>query len=225
MADTIDAPPNHFEIEHHDEEGEPKRPLPEANSSWKVYLQPYWLAPLLSNNKLIYGLAITFWYLVQFIGCVAVINFYSDIDRLTPCDLTGDLADPKKSSEVFDMPLLMLAIWHIIEWIRTTVLLTVICIGVRWVLVWYLTVPNTLFGLVTYALVHMSYFDEDGQKCRETQVNRGKWLLVEIIAFWVLFFLFTFPFLITICMGKERADRTLALADEDSDADDVPEGN
>ena len=117
------------------------------------------------------------------------------------------------------MPLLMLAIFHMIEWIRTTVLLTVVCIGVKWLLFWYLTVPNTLYGLVTYALVHITYFDEDGQKCRDAQPDRAAWLLVEIVAFWVMFFLFAFPFLFTLCMGKDKADATLKKAYEEAQED------
>lgn len=93
-----------------------------------------------------------------------------------------------------------------IEWIRTTVLLTVICIGVNWTIAWYVTIPNTLFGLVTYAFVHMAYFDEDGQKCKDAQENRGAWLLGEIIAFWCIFFCFTFPMVITVFLGKDKAD-------------------
>jgi hypothetical protein len=34
-------------------------------------------------------------------------------------------------------------------------------------------------------------------------------LLAEVICFWVLFFLYVFPFIWTIAMGKERADKTL----------------
>ena len=168
-----------------------------------------WLSILLNKNKLLYGLTITFWYLANFIGCVAVINLYSDKDRLIPCDVTGELAVPDNASKVFDLPLLMLAIWHMIEWIRTTVLLTVVCIGVNWMLVWYITMPNTIFGLVAYAIVHMSYFSDDGKLCKEVQENRADWLLGEIIGFWSVFFCFVFPFLGTLCMGRKRADDTL----------------
>ena len=46
------------------EEEEPKKPLPEPHSPWSVYFSPYWLTYLISKNKLIYGISITFWYLV-----------------------------------------------------------------------------------------------------------------------------------------------------------------
>jgi len=82
-------------------------------------------------------------------------------------------------------------------------------------MVWYVTMPNTLFGLIVYAIVHMSYFSEDGKKCKEVQEYRADWLLVEIIAFWVLFFIYSFPFIFTLCLGKTRADATLKNAEDE----------
>ena len=220
-AGIDDMPVKNLESTVKEEEEDEKEPLPEELSSWKVYLKPYWLTILLNKNMVFYGIWITIWYLAQFVGCVAVINLYSDKDRLIPCDVTGTLADPEESSKVFDLPLFMLALWHIIEWIRTTVLLTVVCIGVNWILVWYVTIPNTLFGLITYAIVHMSYFSEDGKACQEYQENRANWLLGEIIGFWVLFFLFTFPFLYTLCRGKATADAVLKKAYEDAEEEEM----
>ena len=122
--------------------------------------------------------------------------------------------------KVFDTPLLMLAIFHIIEWIRVTFLLTVTLIGVNWAIVWYVTTPNTLFGIVVYAYVHMVYTSSDGKACGEVQENRYLWLLGEIIAFWVLFFFFAFPFVIMFCRGKGRADELLLEAYEKGGDDD-----
>ena len=46
----------------------------------------------MGRNKLIYGLSVTFRYLTQFIGCVTVINLYSDHDRENICDtIKGDI--------------------------------------------------------------------------------------------------------------------------------------
>ena len=160
------------------------------------------------------------WYIAQFIGCVSTINLYSDVERTKPCALTGDLADGNKASEVFDLPLLLLACFHIIEWLRTTILLVVILIGVNWVIVWYATVINTLFGMIVYAFVHMAYFDEQGELCAEAQPDRAMWLMGEIIAFWVSYFFFAFPFVMMFCRGKAVADATLVEAYEKKDEDD-----
>ena len=191
--------------------------LPPKRSSWTVYLKPFWWSTLLSKNRLCYGLNLTFWYLAQFIGAVACINLYSDSDRLLPCSDTGVLATSEGASDVYDFPLLMVAIYHMIEWIRTTLLLTVSCIGVNWSIGWYVTMPNTLYGIVAYAIVHMAYFSEDGEACRDQQEYRAQWLFAEIICFWVLFFVYSFPFMFSICLGKDRADATLEKAKEDAE--------
>ena len=175
---------------------------------------------LLNQTKIIYGFTITFYYLLMFIGSVACVNLYSDADRLLPCATTGKLANPEEATKVFDTPLLILAIWHIIEWIRTTVLLTVVCIGVNWTVIWYATMPNSIFGIVAYAIVHMVYFSEDGKLCKEVQTNRASWLLGEIIGFWVVFFFFVFPFIWTLCLGKDRAQNKLTAFYEKEDDDD-----
>ena len=177
-------------------------------------MSPSWLTLILNNTKLIFGLLGLFWYLGQFIGAVATINLYSDIERLKPCALTGDLADPYKAAEVFDLPFLLLAIYHIIEWLRATLLLTVIMIGVNWTIVWYITSINSLFGMIVYAFVHMAYFDESGELCGEAQPDRRMWLMAEIIAFWCTYFFFAFPFVVLFCRGKAKADATLAFAYE-----------
>ncbi len=215
-VDRLDQDPT----DKNEKEEEERIPPPEQLSPWKVYLMPHWLTILLNNTKKVYGPVIGFWYLAQFIGCCATINLYGDKDRLNPCTVTGTLADPEEASKVYDLPLLLMAIFHMIEWIRTTVLLTIVLIGVNWTIFWYLTIPNTLYGLVTYAFVHMAYFDQDGQDCVEAQPDRASWFLVEIIFFWVAFFLFIFPFIWTLCMGKGKADEILLKNYEEGEGSD-----
>ena len=140
---------------------------------------------------------------------MATVNLYSDIERLNSCDVIGTLADRNESSTIYDVPLLFLAIYHMIEWIRASILLTVTCIGVNIVSIWYWTILNSLYGLIGYSVAHMSYFSDEGQLCKDVQEHRSQWLLAEIIAFWVLFFIFSFPFLGTLCLGKDSADVTL----------------
>ena len=120
---------------------------------------------LLKKNKLIYGSVVTFWYLAQFIGAVACVNLYSDDERLNPCG--EKVPDPDDASEVYDIPLLLIGIYHIVEWIRTAVLLTVVCIGVNLTVVWYMMIPNTIFGLVVYLFAHWQLFSDDGVDCKD----------------------------------------------------------
>ena len=205
-----------------DKEEDTRIPPPTPGSPWKMYFTSYNLSVLMNQTKIVYAFVITFWYLAQFIGAVACVNLYSDVERLIPCDTVGSLANPEESSKVFDVPLLFLSIYHIIEWIRATVLLTIVIIGINITYLWYATLLNTVYGMIAYAVAHMSYFSEDGELCRDHQEPRATWLLVEIVCYWLFFFIFSFPFVCTLCMGKERADATLKtrfdkLAPEDDE--------
>ena len=113
MVDAeIDAPPTK-DIKQEEEEGESKPDPPPAGSPWKIYLKNQWISILLNRSKLIFGFYTGLWYLLQFIGCVAVINLYSDKDRKNECQTIKDANKGKDvdlgelSSEVFDFPLLM----------------------------------------------------------------------------------------------------------------------
>lgn len=170
QSDELDQNPNKNvdeSIVEEEQEEDTRVPPPPMNSPWSVYLKPQFLTVLISRNKLIYGFSITLWYLAQFIGAVATINLYSDVERKNSCDIKGDLLDPDESSKVFDVPLVLLAIYHMVEWIRMAIMLTVVCIGVNLTAIWYLLIPNTVYGLIAYVIVHISYFSEDGKLCKE----------------------------------------------------------
>ena len=60
------------------------------------------------------------------------------------------------------MALYLLAIYHIIEWLRTTILLILVCMGGGLAIVYYISMANIVYGIVTYAFVHEAYFGERG---------------------------------------------------------------
>ena len=97
----------------------------------------------------LFGINIVIYYLLQLAACIAITNFYSDTDRFYSCRI-DNYRKPLDAAAVFDKPLLVLAIYHLVEWIRTTILLATICMGsaMSWLMwPWYFTVFNTLFGL------------------------------------------------------------------------------
>jgi hypothetical protein len=71
-----------------------------------------------------------------------------------------------------DPAILMLGIFHITEWIRCTILLTVICLGVNLMQVWYVLGLNTIFGLVAFIYVHVVYFGDAAKGCAADQPTR-----------------------------------------------------
>lgn len=63
---------------------------------------------------------------------------------------SGTVVKGDEASKVFDTAIKLAGIFHIIEWIRTTLLLTVICIGVNLMSIWYFTAISSLYGLAVY---------------------------------------------------------------------------
>lgn len=204
------------EIDDDEEHVEP----PPANSPWKTYFQPQWATMILSRSKLIYLPLVFFKYGMEFAFCVAVVNFYSDIDRTTPCKLVGPLADSGNASAVFDSPLFLLGIYHIIEWIRTTVMLVIVIIGANLMQFWYITSLNFFFGIFCAIWTAVAFFSEDGSACYDVQTYRGQFIMWELILFLVYFLFFHIFQVIFFCQGKERIDAKLRESDEDSDEED-----
>jgi len=139
-----------------------------------------------------YSFLIGFYYTLQFTLAISAANFYSDSDRFIGCG-TEELTEPAKATTVYDMPLFLLSLYHGIEWLRSALLLTMVCIGVNLTIVWYISCLNAIFGLVCYVFTYITLFSGDGQQCKEAQQFRATFLLVECILFWVVFLPFVFP--------------------------------
>lgn len=117
----------------------------------------------------------------------------------------GTLLEGEEASAVYDLAILLAGWYHVIEWIRTTLLLTVICIGVNLISVWYLTSIITLYGIGVFAYIHYVYFAlAEGKACAEAQPTRHMWLMIEIIYFWAVFLSCQCPMFLLRLYKKER---------------------
>lgn len=154
---------------------------------------------------------------MQLAACIGTVNFYGDQDRDKKCGSSG--STPEEYALTFDIPLLLLAIYHMIEWIKTTFLLTVVCVNLNLMWVYYGLAFNTLYGVIAIVYTMIVVFSEDGQDCAlpGKQEYRGMWLKVEIIGFWVLFFLYPGPVLPLRFCSKESHDQIINKKDDDDD--------
>ena len=103
---------------------------------------------------------------------------------------SGTVISGNDASTVFDTAIKLAGIFHIIEWIKTTLLLTVICIGVNLMSVWYASAISGLYGIAVFFYMMSVMASDLGQACAVSQKTRYTWLIVEIVYFWVLFFIF-----------------------------------
>lgn len=98
-------------------------------------------------------------------------------------------------------------------------MLTVVCIGVNLMIVWYATIFNSLFGLVAYIVAITATFSEDGAACSEVQSARYKFLVIDIVIFFVTFFFFSWPIIVLRCKSKQSHEKTLRKNDSEEESD------
>jgi hypothetical protein len=110
-------------------------------------------------------------YFYHFCFTIAGINNYCDVSRFDICE--GNSKDA--SSAVFDKALLFATIYHLIEWVRWTMFLT-IPTGLLNVLgLYYLIgILNVPFGI--FALVNAFITSTSNEKCHKIQVERSRYL-------------------------------------------------
>ena len=78
----------------------------------------------------------------------------------------GTKIQGEAASDVLDLAIKLTGIFHVCEWIRTTILLTVICIGANLMHVWYITGAITsLYGIAVFILLHVVYASPQGKAC------------------------------------------------------------
>ena len=99
---------------------------------------------------------------------------------------TNFLTAGDEASKVYDMALYVLGIFYVIEWIRTTILLAIICIGANLLPLWYASAISAPFAIGVIIYAHVVYASDDSKACA----------VVELIYFWTLFWIYQVPMLL-----------------------------
>ena len=152
---------------------------------------------------------------------VSACNFYSDVTRLGKCDLGNGIEKVgEDASSIMDTGIKVCGVFHIIEWIRTTMLLCIILIGSPLLNIWYFTaIPSALYGIVAFIIMHTVAFGGDAANCKEEQPTRYDWLKYEIIFFWTLFWIFQCPMGVFRLFKKEKLEEWLVEEEDDEEED------
>ena len=125
----------------------------------------------------------------------------------------------EENSEVYDPALVLLSIYHMIEWVRVIVFAVVVIIGANLMLIYQILSLNAIYGLIAYIVAHAAYFSTRGQECKDFQETRANFLLADIIVFWVTFVLQQIPYLFLFPIGKASCQECLKEEDEDENKD------
>ena len=214
---AVDQEPTKNVDEAPEQSGDEKKEL--TILTWPQYYKPANMQQLLTKRwKLTTG-PIFLYYIIQFIMCVGACNFFSDTTRTNTCTLKdGSLLENEEASAVFDTSLRLVTIWHIAEWVRSTVMLCITMLGAPFLSIWYATgIVTSLFGLISFLLVHVGRFGEEGISCAESQSTRGQWMIWEVIFFWLFFGFFQFPMIVFRCCKKEKLSEIIEENDDEDE--------
>lgn len=196
-----------------------EKDVPKELPSWMSFFHPNVITNVLHKKYGIFGVIVALYYSMQFVCCVAACNFYSDASRKISCVRDDDsvIMGPDDSSEVLDLAIKLCGIWHVMEWIRSTVLLTVVFIGVNLMWVWYCTAVTAIYGVGVFLYLVAVYASEDGMACGKVQETRYQWMLCEIIFFFVFFWVYQVPVLLIRCFNKQKLHDALNKESEDEE--------
>ena len=86
---------------------------------------------------------------------------YVNYSRFTGCEGATDF---KEASAVYDNAIFLVLVFHIIEWVRQTVMITTILVGVPWLLLYNILAINLPFGLIACLIGMISGFGSE-QTC------------------------------------------------------------
>ena len=185
---------------------------------FKYFCRPENMAIIIGNRKMIFGTWGLIGYIGQFILIVAVVNVYSDADRLLPCNIVGvDTTDGSGQSAVYDTALQLMASYHIIEWVRFTIFLVTLLLGQNFMHLWYILSLNTLYGIAAYIYVHVARYSGNGLACQPFQIFRASMLTAEVIVFWTTFFIMSVPQIFYLFMKTEDLEEAMKEQDEDDE--------
>ena len=145
------------------------------------------LSKLLHTKYVFFGGIAGFFYMLHFVCCLCACNFYSDATRLLPCynPETGEEIVGEAASRILDVGIKLGGIYHILSWVKCTILLVNILVGVNLLTIWYASYLEIPFFLGTFIYIHIVYFSAEGRECQRHQSNRYEWLMFEIVYFWV----------------------------------------
>jgi len=86
-------------------------------------------------------------YSYHFVSIITGMNQFVHWSRFKACDGLNAQTEFKEASAIFDGPLMIVLVFHIIEWVRQTILITVILVGVKWMPAYFLLTINLPFGI------------------------------------------------------------------------------
>jgi len=129
-------------------------------------------------------------YIYHLLFAIDGVDAYCDVTRTFGCDGARPV-DPKNAADpmvitqsaIYDLPLMLCAVWHLIEWVRWTIFLTTILVNKNLLFYFNILQFNVIFGFVATIWAIVTRFSGVGATCAGigAQYYRGTYLAVQIL--------------------------------------------
>jgi hypothetical protein len=157
-----------------------------------TYMKPQFLFIILQKRWLGLSALSTLIYCVHLYFAIYGVNMYTDISRKRDCT-NGNDADKKWSeanTSVYQTAIGLCIAFHVIEWLRLLVVLSICWIGSDLTMLYYIPFSlNVVFGPVAMLVGIFTRFTGAGAECAESQHERALYLALQILCF--VLYLFT----------------------------------
>lgn len=163
-------------------------------------------------------------YLYHISFSMAGVNAFADYTRKIDCGTGFESADPIERGEHFssilDTGIALVTIYHIIEWIKWTLLLTGALVEVNLIkAISFIGVVNGIYGLIVMVMGVIVRYSGDGSLCAEAgkQETRALYLTLQILCL-ILSPLFSFAHVLYMMMrGNDWCHAVYLEKDDDED--------
>lgn len=155
---------------------------------------------------------------------MAGVNAFASDSRNILCGFEADDLTPiqakQEASEVFDTAIALVTIFHMIDWIRWTLLLTSALVSVNLLSLFYiLTVINLPFGTIACFIAIATRFSEEGNQCAAEgkQSTRAFYLGLQVVCLVVYILTFLAHIVYFKIRGVEWCHEQYTFKGEDED--------
>ena len=105
-------------------------------------------------------------YSYHLLFAISGVDKFTDYTRLNQCGDGGTMVKGEEASEILDTALFLVVLFHILEWIRWTILLTTALVNVNLIPVFYaMTVFNVPYGFIACLVGILKRYSAGGEDC------------------------------------------------------------
>jgi apolipoprotein N-acyltransferase len=207
------------EAEQNEEEKEEefeKQPLSE-------YFKPQFLYIILQKRWLPLSAISTLIYCVHLYFAIYGVDMYTDISRKRACTADGTWSEDNTAT--YQTAIGLVIAFHVIEWLRLLVILSICWIGSDLTILYYGLSLNVVYGFVAMLVAIIMRYSGTGAECvgEGKQNERGLYLSLQILCIILYIFTCLHLQLIMSIKGADWCHEVVNEPEPDSDEEDEEE--